>query len=93
MTLFMQFASLIQWSRSRVFEEYCSKLSIFRTKSRFPRIYLVLPMIFRTLDFLKLRIFPTNSASFQKFALDFSNLKIRKPRKTGPSQMYYLISL
>ena len=33
-----------------VFEEYFSKLSIFRTKSRFPWIYLVLPMIFQTLD-------------------------------------------
>lgn len=56
-------------------------------------IYLVLPMIFRTLDFWKSRIFRTNSASFQKFALDFSNLKIRQPRKTGPSHMYYWISL
>ena len=39
MTLFRQLASLIQWNRSRVFEEYFSKLSIFRTKSRFPLIY------------------------------------------------------
>ena len=50
-------------------------------------------MIFRTLDFWKFRILRTNSGSFQKFALDFSNLKIREPRKTGPSQMYYWISL
>ena len=69
--------------------------SIFRTKSRFPWIYLVLPMIFRTLSFLEIPdgILGTNSASFQKFALDFSNLKIREQRKTGPSQMYYWLSL
>lgn len=64
---------------SRVFEDFFPKLKIFRTKSRFPWIYLVLPMIFRTLDFLKPPIFQTNSASFPKFSLDFSNVKIREP--------------
>lgn len=43
--------------------------SIFRTKSRFPWIYLVLPMIFRTLDFWKFR-----TGFYEQILLPFKNL-------------------
>ena len=95
MTLFMQLASLIQWSRSRGFRRVFFETLYFSNQKSFSLDLLGFAHDFSNPRFLEIPdgILRTNSASFQKFALDFSNLKIREPRKTGPSQMYYWLSL
>lgn len=61
----------------------------------FPLIRLYNPTtIFRTLDFSKLPIFQTNSASFPENLLSVSRtLTIQEPTKTGFSHLYYWNSI
>lgn len=88
----MQLASLIERNRSRGFRRvFLETLHFSNQKKSFSLDLLGFAHDFSNPRFLEIPdgILRTNSASFQKFALDFSNLKIREPRKTGPSQMYY----
>ena len=85
MTLFMQLASLIQWNQSRGFRWVFFETLYFSNQKSFSLDLLGFVHDFSNPRFLEIPdgILRTNSASFQKFALDFSNLKIREPRKTA----------